>query len=82
ANRDPAQFDNPDQLDVGRDPNPHLALSHGVHFCLGAQLARLEAEIAIGALLRRFPNFRGPETPPQWRRSIVLRGPASLPLQL
>ncbi|MFP6664325.1 MAG: cytochrome P450, partial [Deltaproteobacteria bacterium] len=82
ANRDPAQFANPDRLDVGRDPNPHLALSHGGHFCLGAQLARLEGEIAIGALLRRFPDFRGPENPPQWRRSMVLRGPASLPLRL
>lgn len=82
ANRDPEQFDNPDTLDVGRDPNPHLALGHGSHFCLGSQLAKLEAEIALGALLRRFPNFSGQTDPPGWRRSMTLRGPAALPLKL
>ena len=82
ANRDPAQFENPDVLDLGREHNPHLALGHGAHFCLGAQLARLEGEIALGALLRRFPNFRGPTDPPAWRRSTILRGPSQLPLSL
>jgi len=82
ANRDADQFDNPDQLDVGRTPNPHLALSHGSHFCLGAQLARMEAEIALGALLRRFPDFKGLPEQVQWRRSSLLRGPTAVPLQL
>ncbi len=82
ANRDPRQFENPDHLDVGRDPNPHLALGHGSHFCLGSQLAKLEAEIALGALLRRVPDFNGPRDPPDWRRSMTLRGPATLPLEL
>lgn len=82
ANRDPGHFDDPDRLDVGRDPNTHLAFGHGSHFCLGSQLAKLEAEIALGALLRRFPKFSGPADPPAWRRSMMLRGPASLPLRL
>ncbi len=67
---------------MGRDPNPHMALGHGSHFCLGSQLAKLEAEIALGALLRRFPDFSGPKDPPEWRRSMTLRGPATLPLEL
>ena len=82
ANRDPRQFEDPDRLDVGRDPNPHLAFSHGAHFCIGTQLAQMEAEIALSALLRRFPDFKGPAGPPEWRASILLRGPAALPLSL
>ncbi|MED5262189.1 MAG: cytochrome P450 [Myxococcota bacterium] len=82
GNRDPRHFNDPDRLDLGRDPNAHLALGHGAHFCLGAQLAKLETEIALGALLRRFPKFSGPTDPPAWRRSMLLRGPVSLPLQL
>jgi cytochrome P450 len=81
ANRDPDQFDEPDRLDVGRDPNPHLALSHGAHFCLGAQLARMETEIALEALLRRFPDFTGQPDDVEWRRSSLLRGPVAVPLQ-
>ena len=80
ANRDPAHFENPDKLDVGRQANPHLALSHGSHFCLGAGLARLESEIALAALLHRFPDFQGPQDPVDWRHSMVLRGPTALPL--
>ena len=80
ANRDPEVFSQPDGLDVGRDPNPHLALSQGAHFCLGAQLARMEAEIAVGTFLRRFPDFKGPAEPTEWRRSMLLRGPVALPL--
>jgi cytochrome P450 len=82
ANRDADQFKEPDSLDVGRDPNPHLALSHGNHFCLGAQLARMEGEIALGALLRRFPDFRASVDDIEWRRSTVLRGPRTLPVRL
>ncbi len=58
ANHDEDVFDRPEAFDIHRSPNPHLAFGHGIHFCLGAQLARLEAKIAIHALLDRFPKFR------------------------
>lgn len=82
ANRDPEQFADPDRVDVGRGDNRHLAFGHGNHFCPGSQLAKLEAEIAIGSLLARFPDFAGDPEPPSWRRSMIVRGPESLPLRL
>lgn len=82
ANRDPTHFPDPDRFDIGRPNNDHLAFGHGNHFCLGSQLAKLEAEVALGALLRRFPDFRGNPEPPAWRRSMVIRGPESVPLEL
>jgi len=82
ANRDPERWTGPDRLDLGRDEGRHLAFGHGAHFCLGAQLARLEGEVALGALLRRFPDLRGPTEPEGWKRSVVLRGPTRLPLEL
>ena len=57
ANRDPDRFADPDRLDVGRDAGGHVAFGHGIHYCLGAPLARLEGEIAFGALLARFPGL-------------------------
>jgi hypothetical protein len=58
ANRDPEQFDDPDTLDVGRNPNRHVTLGHGVHYCLGASLARMELRAAVGSFLARFPDYR------------------------
>ena len=82
ANRDPAHFPDPERFDVARADNRHLAFGHGNHFCLGSQLAKLEAEIALGALLRRFPDFRGNPEPPGWRRSMIIRGPEAVPIAL
>ena len=79
ANRDPEQFAEPDRLDVTRRDVRHLALSHGLHFCLGAQLARLEGTLALEAIVTRFPNLRL-AGPIQWGDNTVLRGPRSLPL--
>jgi cytochrome P450 len=79
ANRDPAKFAEPDRFDVGRDPNPHLAFGHGNHFCLGAPLARLEARVALGAMLERLGEIElasdGPWEP---RRGLHVHGPARL----
>jgi len=82
ANRDPEQFPDPDHFDIGRTENQQLAFGQGNHFCLGSQLAKLETEIAIGALLRRFPDFSGATDPPAWRRSMIIRGPEAVPLRL
>lgn len=82
ANRDPAVFDHPEELDLGRDPNPHLALGFGEHFCLGAHLARLEMSIALPSLYRRFPNLRVATEQPEWRRTLVTRTLEALPVVL
>jgi cytochrome P450 len=73
ANRDPAAFDDPDRLDVGRTPNAHVAFGLGTHFCPGAQLSRLEARAALPALLARFPDLRLAGDP-VWRPTFILRG--------
>jgi len=81
ANRDPAQFTHPDQLDIRRTENKHLAFGHGIHHCLGAALARLEAPIALQSLIERFPDLRlVPDDPPRWKKSMVQRGLERLPL--
>jgi cytochrome P450 len=68
ANRDETVFDQPDQFDVARQPNPHLGFGHGVHFCLGASLARLEVRVMLSELLQRFPQVRV-VAPVEWTRS-------------
>ena len=78
ANHDPDVFEDPDQLDLARDPNPHLAFGFGAHFCLGAPLARLEAQIAFDALTKRFPGLSLVEDRPVYRANPVLRGLTSL----
>ena len=74
ANRDPAQFTDPDRLDVTRRDVRHVSFGYGIHFCLGAPLARVEGQIALGTLLRRAPRLALAETEPEWRESSVLRG--------
>jgi cytochrome P450 len=84
ANRDSRQFERPDVLDLTREPNRHLTFSQGIHHCLGAPLARLEAQIAFTTLLRRFPNLRlaVSRNDLRWQRSILLRGLQALPVEL
>jgi pimeloyl-[acyl-carrier protein] synthase len=77
-NRDPVQFSEPDQLDLSRSDNPHLAFGYGIHFCLGAPLARIEGEIAIRTLVQRLPNLRLCDDLIQWREVIAVRGLKSL----
>ena len=80
ANRDPAIYPNPDRLDITRTNIRPLSFGGGIHYCLGAQLAHIECEIAIGTLLRRLPNLRLDDTDhPDWRQTFVLRGLNKLP---
>jgi hypothetical protein len=80
ANRDPAHFPDPDRLDVARRENRHIAFGFGIHFCLGAPLARIEGQVAIGTLLRRMPALKLVSDTPEWRESSVLRGLKTLPV--
>jgi pimeloyl-[acyl-carrier protein] synthase len=74
GNRDERAFDNPDRLDLGRDPNPHLAFAFGVHFCLGAAVARLEVRHALAGVLRRAPEYRVTTDEVRWRGGFFIRG--------
>jgi cytochrome P450 len=80
ANRDPVHFPDPDRLDIRRRDNRHIAFGFGIHFCLGAPLARLEGQIAIGTLLRRMPELRLAPSTLEWRESSTLRGLKRLPV--
>jgi cytochrome P450 len=82
ANRDETVFDNPNELNLAREPNKHLSFGQGIHFCLGAPLARMESQIAISTLLERLPNLQlkiDPESL-RWRPSMMLRGLQTLPV--
>lgn len=82
ANRDERQFDNPDRIDIARQPNRHLTFGQGIHFCLGAQLARLEARVALPKLHARFPHMTLAEPAPEWHDSLIARGMRSLHVRL
>ncbi|NUR84111.1 MAG: cytochrome P450, partial [Nonomuraea sp.] len=82
ANRDPAVFDEPDRFDVAREPGRHLAFGLGIHFCLGATLARLEGEIALRALALAAPKASLVEPAPPYRENLVLRGLDRLQVRL
>jgi cytochrome P450 len=73
ANRDPAAFDRPDELDLAREPNPHLTFGAGIHFCLGAPLGRQELQVSFSTLMDRFPNLELVEEP-TWKANYVIRG--------
>jgi cytochrome P450 len=84
ANRDERQFNAPNTLDLARHPNRHVAFGHGIHFCLGAPLARLEAQLAIRTLLQRTDALRLaiPQDAIRWRQGLVLRGVKTLPVKM
>ena len=84
ANRDPERFGDPDRLDLARDAGGHVAFGHGIHYCLGAPLARLEGEVAFGALLDRFPRLALAADPSslRWRQSSLIHGLETLPVSL
>jgi cytochrome P450 len=80
ADRDPAQFPEPDRLDIGRTENRHIAFGWGIHFCLGAPLARVEGQLAINTLVRRLPKLALATEAPAFRQSLTLRGLSALPV--
>ncbi|MBF9131815.1 cytochrome P450 [Plantactinospora sp. S1510] len=82
ANRDGEVFTDPDRLDLGRDPNPHVGFGHGAHHCIGAQLARMELQVAIHTLVTRLPGLRlaVPEPELTWKSGLLVRGLAALPV--
>ena len=81
ANRDPERFVDPDRLDIARADNRHLAFAWASHFCFGAPLARMEAQITFDLLLRRFPNLQLDTDQLTWRSNLGLRGLTALPVR-
>jgi len=82
ANRDPEQFEDPDRFDISRAPQPHLAFSHGPHFCLGAALARAEMKTVLPALFERYPALRLARDEVTWQPTLDFRGPDELVVSL
>lgn len=81
SNRDPDVFTDPDRLDLTRTPNPHITFGAGIHFCLGAPLARLEMQVAFETILRRMPNLEL-LAEPEWKPTYIIRGLKSLPVRV
>jgi cytochrome P450 len=82
ANRDPERFSNPDGFDITRDEGRHLGFGIGIHFCIGAPLVRLEAEVAFETILRRFPKIRLATETLEWQEHPIFRGLKSLPVSV
>ncbi|MGC9934793.1 cytochrome P450 family protein [Priestia aryabhattai] len=84
ANHDPAAFENPNTLDITKEKSPHLAFGKGIHYCLGAPLARIEGEIAIQVLLEEYPSLTlaAELSELEWRQSFIIRGLKQLPINL
>jgi cytochrome P450 len=82
ANHDPDQFPNPDDFDITRTPNAHLAFSLGHHFCLGASLARMEGQVALNAFVQAFDRFEVATDDLAYKDNLVLRGLTALPITL
>lgn len=82
ANRDPVEFDDPERFDVARDPNCPLSFAAGIHYCLGANLARLEGRVVFDRLVRRFSDIQWLDTTPEWRGTLILRGVNHLNVKL
>ena len=82
ANRDPEAFPEPDRFDITRQGRGHVTFGHGIHFCVGAPLSRLEGRLAFGEMLRRLPPFSREPGPLQWSSSLGLRGLKALPIRL
>jgi pimeloyl-[acyl-carrier protein] synthase len=80
ANRDPAQFADPERFDIRRHPNPHLGFGYGPHFCIGAALARMEGQIAFSTLLGRLSDLRLANDTPRWRPAFGVRSLETLPV--
>jgi cytochrome P450 len=80
AGRDPEAFDRPDELDLAREPNEHLAFGLGIHYCLGAPLARLEAQVALPVLAKLLSRLRVAEAKLHWQPVMLSRGLVSLPV--
>ncbi|MDP6951912.1 MAG: cytochrome P450, partial [Alphaproteobacteria bacterium] len=80
ANRDPDRFDEPERFDITRSQNPHYAFGLGIHLCLGAPLARIEAQVAFAAVLRRFTGFTLETDAVEWSDEFVTRAQKALPI--
>ena len=81
ANRDPSVFDDPERFNVERTENRHIAFGFGIHYCLGAMLAKLEAQIALTEFFRRYPHAALAQKSLRWRPGLVLRCPEQLPMR-
>jgi cytochrome P450 len=81
ADRDAARYPSPDTFDIRRSTQGHLAFGHGIHYCLGAPLARLEGAVALRALLTRCPDLALDAPVPAYRTALLMRGPRSLPVR-